>query len=152
MNRIIQTRTFWYAADGDVICGGNVLSSNPLDFDATWKCDKCGKTTKWDQNGLAGIENDLSSRLDDNENDIKVVNFSSLLQFFSIINSESSWYVIIYSLNIFTVQYWGAWENSWNIFRKNSSSAPLSNGGSETLPALCLQSQKSIAELKVSKW
>ena len=65
-----------------MICGGNVLSSNPLDFEATWKCDKCGKTTKWDQNGLAGIENDLSSRLDDNENDIKVVNFSSLLHIF----------------------------------------------------------------------
>ena len=82
MTRIIQTRTFWYSAVGDTICGGNVLSSNPLDFDATWKCDKCGKTTKWDQNGLAGIENDLSSRLDDNENDIKVVNFSSLLHIF----------------------------------------------------------------------
>ena len=82
MTRIIQTRTFWYSADGDVICGGNVLSSNPLDFDATWKCDKCGKTTKWDQNGLAGIEKDLSSRLDDNENDIKVVNVSSLLHIF----------------------------------------------------------------------
>ena len=65
-----------------MICGGFVLSSDPLDFEATWKCDKCGKTTKWDQNGLAGIENDLSSRLDDNENDIKVVNFSSILQFF----------------------------------------------------------------------
>ena len=65
-----------------MICGGNVLSSNPLDFVATWKCDKCGKTTKWDQNGLAGIENDLSSRLDDNENDIKVVNFSNLLHIF----------------------------------------------------------------------
>ena len=88
-----------------MICGGNVLSSNPLDFDATWKCDKCGKTTKWDQNGLAGIENDLSSRLDDNENDIKVVNFSSLLQFFFHFNRESSLFVIIYSLNIFTVQY-----------------------------------------------
>ena len=79
MNMIIRKRTSWYAGDGDVICGGNVLSSNPLDFDATWKCDKCGKTTKWDQNGLAGIENDLSSRLDDNENDIKVANFSSTI-------------------------------------------------------------------------
>ena len=81
MNMIIRKLTSWYAGDGDgdVICGGNVLSSNPLDFDATWKCDKCSKTTKWDQNGLAGIENDLSSRLDDNENDIKVANFSSTI-------------------------------------------------------------------------
>ena len=82
MNVIIRKRTSWYAGDGDVICGGNVLSSDPLDFEATWKCDKCGKTTKWDQNGLAGIENDLSSRLDDNENDIKVVIFSQSITHF----------------------------------------------------------------------
>ena len=43
-----------------------------MDFNATWKCDKCGDVRRWDDDDLAGIENSLSSRLDDNEKDIKV--------------------------------------------------------------------------------
>ena len=43
-----------------------------MDFSAKWKCDKCGENRMWDDEDLAGIENTLASRLDDNENDIKV--------------------------------------------------------------------------------
>lgn len=53
-------------------CGGAVLSSNPLKFEAEWLCEKCGAKRKWDGEDLAGIENSLAARLDDNENDIKV--------------------------------------------------------------------------------
>ena len=56
----------------DVKCGGNVLSSNPMEFKAKWACDKCGENRKWENEDLAGIENNLASLLDDNENDIKV--------------------------------------------------------------------------------
>ena len=58
-------------------CGGNVMSSNPPNFDADWICDKCGTKRKWNNDDLAGIENNLSERLDDNENDIKVNNNNS---------------------------------------------------------------------------
>jgi hypothetical protein len=34
---------------------------------------KCGQNRMWDDEDLAGIENSLASRLDDNENDIKVI-------------------------------------------------------------------------------
>ena len=44
-----------------------------MDFNATWKCDKCGDVRRWNDDDLAGIENSLSSRLDDNEKDIKVI-------------------------------------------------------------------------------
>ena len=53
-------------------CGGRILSSDTMDFSAKWKCDKCGENRMWDDEDLAGIENTLASRLDDNENDIKV--------------------------------------------------------------------------------
>ena len=44
-----------------------------MDFNARWACDKCSESRKWDEEDLAGIENNLASLLDDNENDIKVV-------------------------------------------------------------------------------
>ena len=44
-----------------------------MDFSASWKCDKCGENRMWDDKDLAGIENNLATRLDDNENDIKVI-------------------------------------------------------------------------------
>ena len=43
-----------------------------MDFNASWKCDKCGENRICDDEDLAGIENNLATRLDDNENDIKV--------------------------------------------------------------------------------
>ena len=46
----------------------------PIDFTAAWNCDKCGEVRRWEDDDLAGIENELSSRLDDNEKDIKVKN------------------------------------------------------------------------------
>ena len=54
-------------------CQGCILSSDPIDFNAAWKCDKCGEVRRWEDDDLAGIENNLSSRLDDNEKDIKVI-------------------------------------------------------------------------------
>ena len=59
--------------ESSTTCGGSILSSNPIDFNATWKCDKCGDVRRWNDDDLAGIENSLSSRLDDNEKDIKVI-------------------------------------------------------------------------------
>ncbi len=43
-----------------------------MDFDAEWLCEKCGTKRKWNDEDLAGIENPLAARLDDNQNDIKV--------------------------------------------------------------------------------
>ena len=54
-------------------CAGRVLSTDTMDYSAKWKCDKCGENRMWDNEDLAGIENNLASRLDDNEHDIKVI-------------------------------------------------------------------------------
>ena len=57
-----------------------------MDFNATWKCDKCGEVRRWEDDDLAGIENNLSSRLDDNEKDIKVIR-SQLSTCHTLLNS-----------------------------------------------------------------
>ena len=62
-------------------CGGRVLSTDTMDSSAKWKCDKCGENRMWNNEDLAGIENNLASRLDDNENDIKVIWNLSLASF-----------------------------------------------------------------------
>ena len=64
----------WLSDENNQSCGGCILSSNPIDFTAAWNCDKCGEVRRWEDDDLAGIENELSSRLDDNEKDIKVKN------------------------------------------------------------------------------
>lgn len=55
-------------------CGpgeGAVVSTDPLDYGAPWACQTCGDRREWNQQDLAGIEEGLSERLDDNKNDIK---------------------------------------------------------------------------------
>ena len=62
----------WLIDENNITCEGCILSSNPMDFNAAWNCDKCGEVRRWEDNDLSGIENTLSARLDDNEDDIKV--------------------------------------------------------------------------------
>ena len=69
---ILTYSIYWLSDENNDSCGGCILSSNPIDFAAAWNCDKCGEVRRWQDDDLAGIENELSTRLDDNENDIKV--------------------------------------------------------------------------------